>query len=350
MESTKKIGFFKRIKMSIFNPEKYDIFLNERVSVAFRYLLKLILILVAIFSLTTTIEITTQIKDLLSYVNNEFPNFEYKEGILNVGEIVEAYDKKYDAKLIVDTGDEIAQETLDAYNDKAQESAISVILLKDKMTIRANGVVAESTYSNFFEAMGITTLIKSDITSKYNEGGFLFKMGIGIYIYCFMILYLQYCLVVLENIIVVMLFGWVASIIVRAKLKLSKAFSIAIYSLTLSSILNVIYSIIANFTGFEIKYFSLMYLIIGYIYMMTVILMNKIDILESNKKNSENQKENKEDENKNDDIEVDAYKIVEENNDETENEKLEEPDNPVEIKKTKKRKNNKDEKKEDNKE
>ena len=347
MEKVKQIGFFRRIKMAILDLEKYDVFLKEKVSVAFKYFLKLILVLVAVFSISTTINLTIQLDKLLSYVKEEFPEFEYKDGNLNVETIVDAYDKEYDAKLIVNTGAEIAQETLDNYNEVAQESTISAVLLKDKVIIRANGIVAESTYTNLFESMGITTLTKANVVNKYNESGFMLQIGVAIYIYSFMVLYLQYFLVVLENVIVVMLFGWIASIIVGARLKLSKAFSIAIYSLTLSSILNVIYSIVANFTGFEIKYFSLMYLIIGYIYMMTAILMNKVDIIESNKKLKETEDDNGKD-NKFDEME-------EEQKDDNSSDKVEKENqdnliNENETVKKRKRKTNKDTKNEDNKE
>lgn len=283
MENVQKIGFFKRIKMSIFDLEKYSVFLNEKVFVAFKYLLKLLLILVAVFSISTTVQLTKQIDTLLNYVKQEFPEFEYKEGTLSVNEIVNAYDKEYDAKLIVDTG-EVSTEKLEEYNMKAEENTTSAVMLKDKAVVRANGVMAEISYKDFFETMGITTLNKSNVVNKYNEKGFLFQIGVAIYFYSFMVLYVQYFLVVLENILIVALFGWIASKIVGAKLKFSKAFIVAIYGLTLSSILNIIYSIVASFTTFEIKYFGLMYLIIGYIYMMAIILINKADIIENSKK------------------------------------------------------------------
>lgn len=285
MEKVQKIGFFKRIKMSIFDLEKYSVFLNEKVFVAFKYFFKLLLILVAIFSIATTVQITKQIDTLLNYVKEEFPEFEYKDGVLSVNQVVNAFDKTYDAKLIVDTGD-VSEEKLEEYNMKAEENTTSAVMLKDKAIIRANGVEAEMSYTEFFETMGITSLNKENIVNKYNEKGFLFQIGVAIYFYSFIVLYVQYFLVVLENVLIVALFGWIASRIAGAKLKFSKAFIVAMYGLTLSSILNIIYSIVASFTAFEIKYFSLMYLIIGYIYMMAVILINKENEQTNNKKDN----------------------------------------------------------------
>ena len=352
MEETKKIGFFKRVKMSIFDLEKYTIFLNEKLSIALKYFLKLLLILVAIFSITTTVQFVQRIDVLFNYVKNEFPNFEYKDGTLSVDSFVNAYDKTYDAKLIVDTGD-VAEEKITEYNDLAEENGISAVMLKDKIFIRANGVSAELKYSELLNSTGITSLTKETVVNKYNESGFMFQIGISIFLYSFMVLYVEYLLVVLENILIVALFGWIASKVIGIKLKFSKAFAIAIYGLTLSNLINILYSIIASFTTFEIKYFSLMYFIIGYIYMMAVIFMNKADIIEANKKSKENdeKEDNEVSENKSENIEIEASKMVDNIVDEIEEKNLEEQDNPIQNKKTvknRKRKNNKDIKNEDN--
>lgn len=279
MEETKKIGFFKRIKMSIFDLEKYNIFLNERLFVALKYFLKLLLVLVGIFSIITTVQFVQKIEVLFNYVRDEFPNFEYKEGTLVVDGLVDAYDRTYDAKLIVDTGD-VTEEKITQYNDVAEENGTSAVMLKDKVFIRANGVSAELKYSELLDSAGITNFTKETVVNKYNETGFMFQVGMSIFLYSFMVLYIEYLLVVLENVLIVAVFGWIASKLIGVKLKFSKAFTIAIYGLTLSNLINIIYSIVASFTTFEIKYFSLMYFIIGYIYMMAVTFMNKADLMD----------------------------------------------------------------------
>ena len=280
MEETKKINFFKRVKIAIFDLEKYNTFLNEKLFMAFKYLLKFLVLLVVIFSIATTIELNQKIDAAFKYFSNEFPSFEYKEGILNVADKVEAYNKKYDAKLIADTG-EVSEEQLIKYQEIAKESGTSTILLKDKAIFEANGIAAEFVYTDLMKTIGIEELSKEMVSNQYNESGFMFKVGTAIFIYSFMVLFIQYFLVVLENILVVAVFGWVASKIIRLKLKFSKALTIAIYGLTLSNIINVVYSVIATFTTFEIKYFSLMYFIIGYIYMMAVIFMNKAELMDN---------------------------------------------------------------------
>ena len=278
MEETKKINFFKRLKMAIFDLEKYNVFLNEKFLVAFKYFLKFILLLVLLFTIATTIELNQKVDTAFDYLANEFPSFEYKEGNLDVITTVEAYNEKYDAKLIVDTGD-VPEDKLTSYQSIAKESGISTILLKDKAIIEANGFVAELKYSELMQSIGITKLTKEDVANQYNQSGFMFKLGVAIFIYSFIILFVQYFFVVLENVLIIAIFGWLASKLIGLKLKFSKIFTIAIYGLTLSNIINVIYSIVATFTNFEIKYFSIMYFIIGYIYMIAVIFINKAELM-----------------------------------------------------------------------
>ena len=55
--------------------------------------------------------------------------------------------------------------------------------------------------------------------------------------------------------------------------------TLAIYSLTLSIILNLIYIVQYNFTGFEIPYFEMLYLLIAYIYIIAAILIIKTDLI-----------------------------------------------------------------------
>ena len=281
MEETKKINFFKRIKMAIFDLEKYNVFFNEKFGVAFKYFLKFILLLVMLFTIVTTIELSLKVDTALDYFANEFPDFEYKEGNLSVIKTVEAYNEKYDAKLIVDTGD-VSEDKLTTYQSIAKENGTSTILLKDKAIIEVNGLGAELKYSELMQTIGVTELTKQDFANQYNQSGFMFKLGIAIFVYSFMILYVQYFLVVLENILIIALFGWVASKLIGLKLKFSKIFIIAIYGLTLSNIINVLYSMVATFTTFEIKYFSIMYFIIGYIYMMAVLFINKAELISKN--------------------------------------------------------------------
>jgi len=105
MEEENKISFFKRVKMAIFNLEDYKIFASEKFSKALKYIFSLIAIVTLILGISTTISFRQKFDKLVSYIENEFPDFSYENQSLSVQDNVSAYDEEFESKLIVDTGD-----------------------------------------------------------------------------------------------------------------------------------------------------------------------------------------------------------------------------------------------------
>ena len=56
-------------------------------------------------------------------------------------------------------------------------------------------------------------------------------------------------------------------------------FNMAVYSITISTVLQLIYMIVKTFTGFNIKYFDLMYTAISFICLTAAIFMIKSDVI-----------------------------------------------------------------------
>ena len=75
-----KLGFFSRLKKAIFELEDYGFFLGEKLTVAFKYFFILIFIISVIFSLSVTYKSFEIVKTAHNYINNELPDFEYKDG------------------------------------------------------------------------------------------------------------------------------------------------------------------------------------------------------------------------------------------------------------------------------
>lgn len=276
MEEEKKIGFFKRLKIAIFNLEEYKIFANERFSKALKYIFTLIAIVTLILSISTTISFRQEFDKLVSYVRNDFPDFTYENETLSVQEVVKAYDEEYDAKLIVDTGD-LTDEQIESYKQEAEESYNSLILLKDKVIYMLRGNQYEATYSDFFNTIGIEKLTKSDLIDNYLNNDGILKITIVIFMYAIIYLFISNILVILEDILIIAIFGWICSKICKVSLDFVKNCSLAVYSVTLSLILSTIYSIVNTFTSFQIRYFSLMYMIIAYIYIIAAIMIIRSD-------------------------------------------------------------------------
>lgn len=275
-EEIEKINFFKRIKISIFNLEKYKIFTKEKFSTAFKYILLLILIITIVLSITSTIQVSGEVSKLVSYIKNDFPEFTYKDGNLQVDGFVNAFDEEYQAKLIVDTSDKVSDEKIKEYKKDREDSIYSVILLKDKLIFKLSGDYEyEYHYSDIASSLGIGDITKQELVDNYLNSNGMTKINAVIWIYAFLSLFIMNFLTVLEDVIIVAVFGWLAAKISKVALTFSKSASLAVYSLTLSIILSTIYSVVHTFVDFEIKYFTLLYMLIAYIYMVASVMMMK---------------------------------------------------------------------------
>ena len=80
--------------------------------------------------------------------------------------------------------------------------------------------------------------------------------------------------------LIVSVIGLIISRLARIRLKYKPIYIMSIYALTLSIILNCIYSIVNILTGFTIDYFTIVYDVLAYIYIVTAILMIKTDFIE----------------------------------------------------------------------
>ena len=67
--------------------------------------------------------------------------------------------------------------------------------------------------------------------------------------------------------------GYIAGTFSHLKMRFKNIYNIAIHGLTLPIILNLVYIIINVLTGYTIKYFSIMYMAIACIYVITAILV-----------------------------------------------------------------------------
>lgn len=276
MEEENKISFFKRVKMAIFNLENYKIFVNERFSKAVKYIFSLIAIVTIILSISTTVSFRQKFDKLVSYIENDFPDFSYENEQLTVAENVDAYDEEFDAKLIVNTGD-LTDEQIDAYKEEAKESYYSIILLKDKAIYTVEGYEYQATYSDFFNTLGIGSFSKAEVFENYLNDDGMIKITCVMFIYAIIYLFVSNILVIIEDILIIAIFGWICSKICKVALDFVSNCKLAAYSVTLSLILSTIYSIVNTFTNFQIKYFSLMYMIIAYIYIIAAIMIIKSD-------------------------------------------------------------------------
>lgn len=273
-----KIGFFKRIKIAVFKLEEYGVFLGERVTKSFKYFFLLILLVTAATVIAGTYDFYKMVNTGINYVKNEMPDFSYSDGNIKFENNVEAYDHDYEFKLYINTDDEISEETVESYKKDVYSVQDGLILLKDKFIYIVQSDSFENTYVNLFK------IYEMEISNKQDLLGIINTVGVSnillIYFVSSLIsMYFVNIITIFMDLLLIAIFGYVASRLCGIKFKMAPMITLSIYALTLSIILSGIYNVVYILTGFVIKYFNIMYLLIAYVYIIAAIFMIKYDLI-----------------------------------------------------------------------
>ena len=85
MEKTKKQGFFKSVKNSIFNFDSYQDFALEDMKKGILYFLKLSILFSIIIAIVFSIlQVVITIPNVKNFIANDIPDFSYSNGTLDV--------------------------------------------------------------------------------------------------------------------------------------------------------------------------------------------------------------------------------------------------------------------------
>lgn len=305
-----KMNFFQKIKIAIFNLEKYGLFITEKFGKSIKYMFLLTLIFTICYAGIYIYDIIKMINKGVDYLENELPNFTLSEdGIIKFEENVNGYDKEYDFKIENIEKDGLEKDEFNKYYDFNNV----ILLLNNKIIFMTNGQKIDYTYNYIEESMRVNINTKTDFIEVINKilGGkeqIIITTAIVLFISFFIANILQIAIYSL----VIAIYGYFVARINRIKIRFGTVTTLAIYSLTLSTILYGIYVIVYYFTKFEIEYFNWLYIIIAYIYITAAILMIKTDLikqvmelrkLEQEKKDNEKSEETSLDKNKKEDKE-----------------------------------------------
>lgn len=278
MENIKK-NFFQRIKMAVFNVEKYQELALEKFDVAVKYFIKLLLLLTIIISFSTVFKFGTMTNFFIDAFKTDFPEFSFSNNTLQAEEIVNAVktSKQQELALIVDTSVEDKEE-INKYITQISNYQNGVIFLKDKLILQVDGISGQNTYNYAdLNTSNIGDITKQSIlnTLENTNMGIVyiaFFISIGIY------MFLLYIMSTTIETVFIGIIGFITTKIVRLNMKITQVYSMAIYAITLSVILNAIYTPIRLLTGFNMEYFSVMYTLIPYVYIITAILMTRTEL------------------------------------------------------------------------
>ena len=276
MENDIKMNFFQKIKIAIFNLEKYGLFITENLGKSIKYMFLLILIFTICYAGIYTYDISKMIDKGMYYIENELPEFTLsEEGNIKFESSVNGYDKDYNFKIENIEKDELENKDLNKYYDYSS----TLLLLNDKIIFISNGQKIEYSYNYIQESFGLKIENKTDLMENFNNLGGKGQLTSILAITLFISFLTANIYQIILDCLIVAIYGYFVARINRIKIKFGTVTTLAIYSLTLSTILNGIYVIAYYFTKFEIEYFSWLYIIIAYIYITAAILMIKTDLI-----------------------------------------------------------------------
>lgn len=236
MEETKKIGFFKRLKMSIFELENYIDFTAEKTSKAIWFAIKMVIIFGLIIAISSVLYIYLKYQSPSNYVQKIVPEFSYN-----------------DHNLVIDE------------EEKKDE---------DKKFIANMMQQLEPAYREF---------LPGGMNSKSNMVDFVKRNEQQLVIFVFLTLFLE---TIFEMFVFWLMIAFLTSLIglivlkfSRIKMKFSKLYAMSIYASTLSMILTIIYTVLNNYFNVYIDIFEYLSMLIAYIYITAVIYMIKSDLI-----------------------------------------------------------------------
>lgn len=276
----KGIGFFKKVKYSILNIEKYPEMAIEGLGKAVSYIAKLVAVLGIILSVWTLYQIYQMIQEGTNYIENEFPDFSYSDGTLtvNTDEVINIDNEQF-GKLIVDTNTD-SEETINQYKNSINEAGTGVIILKNEVIFKNITMIGEVSYNykESLESMNISEFNKQDLINYVRQGQ-INSVYVSLFVSLFIYSFTMYFVNTLWYAVIISIVGYFTMWILKMRIRYVAIFNMSIYALTLSTILNIIYLLVNIFFNFNIEYFSIMYLSVAVIYLLATIFIIKSDLI-----------------------------------------------------------------------
>ena len=283
MEKTKKQGFFKSIKNSIFNFDSYQDFALEEMKRGIFYFLKLAILFSVIIAIVfSVLQVVVTIPNAKNFIASDIPDFSYADGILDVkSDETVTIDNIADQVLIIADTKDLDETKINEYKDKINLYDIGVLVLKDKVYLKnsyAGTGLQEIPMSDIGSIYGKNEFTKQDIVNDINSINMI-SLCISLAFTVFLGFFITYLIMSILDIIILALLSNIVAMLLRVRMKVSALVNISVHAMTLPIILLLIYAIVLMTTGFEIKYFNIMYRGIAYIYVITAVFLIRQNLI-----------------------------------------------------------------------
>ncbi len=277
-----KIGFFRKIGNSITKIETYPDMAAEGLGRAFAYISKIVAILAVVLCLGTIYQTYQMLQEGIHYLQNDFPEFSYKEGILNVSSnerITISEDDSYVGRTIIDTNTE-EEQTINQYLNEIEKAGSGIIILKHKVILKNSAVSGTINYhyNELLGQMGMTEFTKQTVLDYVNSSQVI-SLYVSVFLTIFIYSFIMYLLTTLSNAVLLSIFGYLTTWLARIKMRYIAVFNMSMYALTLSIFLNIAYIAINIFMEFRMEYFQVMYVSVAAIYLVASIFLLKTEFI-----------------------------------------------------------------------
>lgn len=277
MEKEIRLSFFKRLKMSIFDFDKYHVIAGEGLGRAMMYLVKLILLFSLIMSLAYVFKFSQIIDEAMNYVQDQVPNFYFQDNTFNIeseNDVIIENHEYMDFKIILSNAETYNEDEMRDFD------GMVVVLVKNNILLKqanSTSIITQS-YEEISNTFDVNQLNKEFILNYANgENGY--TLLANVFAVVFVSIFLTYFMTGILDTIALSLLGFIITRIIRLPLKYGAIYSISISAITLSVIINLIYMITNLFTGFVIPYFQIMYTLVSYVYLIAVLLIMRSEII-----------------------------------------------------------------------
>lgn len=236
MGKTKRISFFKRLKMSLFELENYIEFTAEKTSKAVSFVMKMVIAFALIMVVSNVLYVYWKYESPANYINSIVPEFSYQNHKLSISD-----------------------------DEKKDENKKAVASLMEQVEPAYRPIIPDGDYT------------KIDIVNfvRDNDKQLVMFFSLTVFIETIFEMSIFWFMIALLTSLV----GSIVLRFSRIRMKFSKLYAISIYASTLSMILTVLYNILTNHFNVHIDSFEFLSMLIAYIYITAVIYMIRSDLL-----------------------------------------------------------------------
>ncbi|GFZ34315.1 hypothetical protein CSC2_48410 [Clostridium zeae] len=255
----KRDNFFKKFLKAIVDVKYYINFNRETLGRAFLYLLIMSILLGGINSIKTVYTATKAISSAVSELNNNNVDFRLENGVMNISSSPFTYKDK-DTLIVVDTTKNASEFNMATIKDKSPNT---MYVFKDKFIInQENGQNQDVKYSD----LGALTVTKEGVINLIDKLKWLSFLLVPF----FMIgMFLGH----MFSALVVAVIGILINIFIKAKVEFGNLYKLAIYALTLPTVVDIV----RGAFSLQVPHFYKIYILGALIYLGVVLKTIKDD-------------------------------------------------------------------------